>query len=346
MSKNERRRPTMVDVARLAGVSHQTVSRVFNDLPGVRPETRKRVVRAAKKLEYRRNIFARALVTSCTRMLGVVAFGTSWYGPAGTLHGIQQAAREANYFVTVVDIDDITDNSVMEALDILDEYSPDGYVVIALKQSVSNALRERAIGVPTVAVESGEGSPDIPVVCVDQEQGARLATEHLLGLGHRTVHHLAGPSEWLESERRLAGWQACLEDAGAPMPPVVRGNWTALSGYQAGGELLKQPDVTAVFASNDQMALGLLLAYREAGVRVPEDISVVGFDCLPESEFFAPPLTTVLQDFQAVGRTSIRLLLSMIESEEVPVPRSVVVPTLVVRSSATHPSPRSSPSAG
>jgi DNA-binding LacI/PurR family transcriptional regulator len=337
MSKTERRRPTMVDVARLAGLSHQTVSRVFNDLPGVRPDTRARVLRAAKKLEYRRNIFARALVTSRTRMLGVVAFGTSWYGPAGTLHGIQRAAREAKYFVTVVNLENITNGTVKEALDVLDEYSPDGIIVITLKRSVSEALREMAIGVPTVAVESGEGTPDVPVVCVDQEEGARLATEHLLKLGHRTVHHLAGPTTWLEADGRAAGWRACLEEAGAPIPPVVRGNWTSQSGYEAGIKLLKQPDVTAVFAANDQMALGLLMACREAGVGVPEDISVVGFDCMPESGFFAPPLTTVLQDFQEVGHTSIRLLLGMIEREEVPVPRSVVPPTLVVRSSASPP---------
>jgi DNA-binding LacI/PurR family transcriptional regulator len=337
VSKIERPRATMVDVARLAGLSHQTVSRVFNDLPGVRPETRVRVLEAAKQLHYRRNIFARALVTSRTRMLGVVAFGTSWYGPAGTLLGIQQAAREAKYFVTVVNVDDITGGAVKEALHVLDEYSPDGLIVLTLKRSVSEALREMALGTPTVAIEIGEGTPDVPVVCVDQEQGARLATEHLLGLGHRTVHHLAGPVGWLEAEGRLAGWRSSLEDAGAPIPPVVRGEWTSLSGYEAGIKLLERSDVTAVFAANDQMALGLLMACRETGVRVPEDVSVVGFDCMPESEFFAPPLTTVLQDFQTVGRMSIRLLLDMIERGTSPVPRLAIAPSLVVRSSSRPP---------
>jgi DNA-binding LacI/PurR family transcriptional regulator len=330
----------MVDVARLAGLSHQTVSRVFNDLPGVRPETRARVLGAAKQLQYRRNIFARALVTSRTRMLGVVAFGTSWYGPAGTLLGIQQAAREAKYFVTVVNIDDITGGAVKEALHVLDEYSPDGLIVLTLKRSVTEALREMAIGTPTVAIELGEGTPELPVVCVDQEQGARLATQHLLALGHHTVHHLAGPAGWLEAEGRLAGWRSTLEDAGAPIPPVVRGEWTSHSGYEAGIKLLAQPDVTAVFVANDQMALGLLLACREAGVRVPEDVSVVGFDCMPESGFFAPPLTTVLQDFQAVGRMSIRLLLDMIERGANPSPHLAIAPTLVVRSSTSAPQVR------
>ena len=269
----------------------------------------------------------------------MVVYGTSWYGPAGTLQGIQQAARDARYFVTVVDLDKLTHGTAKRALHFLTEYSPDGIVVITLKRSVSDELREMSLGVPTVAVEGGQGTPDVPVVCVDQEEGARLATEHLLSLGHSTVHHLAGPVDWLEAEARTRGWRSCLEAAGASPPPVARGDWTARSGYEAGVKLLKQPDVTAVFAANDQMALGLLMACREAGVRVPEDVSVVGFDCMPESEFFAPPLTTVVQDFQAVGRTSIELLLRMIDREGVPVSRSVIPPVLVVRASTAPPRP-------
>ena len=338
MSKSERR-PTMVHVARLAGLSHQTVSRVLNDQPGVLPETRERVLAAIDELGYRRNGFARALVTSRTRLLGVVVYGASWYGPAGTLHGIQQAARDARYFVTVVDLDKITHGDVKRALDVLTEYSPDGIVVITLKRSVSDELQEMALGIPTIAVEGGQGTPDLPVVCVDQEAGARLATEHLLTLGHSTVHHLAGPVDWLEAEARMRGWRSCLEAAGASPPPVVRGDWTSRSGYEAGVKLLKQSDVTAVFAANDQMALGLLMACRETGLRVPEDISVVGFDCMPESEFFAPPLTTVVQDFQAVGRTSIELLLRMIDHAGIPVSRSVIPPALVVRASTAAPRP-------
>jgi DNA-binding LacI/PurR family transcriptional regulator len=337
MSKTERRRPTMVDVARVAGLSHQTVSRVLNDQPGVRPDTRERVLAAIGELGYRRNAFARALVTSRTRLLGVVVYGTSWYGPASTLHGIRQAAREAGYFAMIVDLDRISAGTVKRALHVLTEYSPDGIVVITLKRSVSDALREMALGVPTVVVDGGEGTPDLPAVSVDQEEGARLATEHLLALGHRTVHHLAGPVDWLETEARMRGWRSCLEATGASTPPVVRGDWTSRSGYEAGVKLLKQPDVTAVFAANDQMALGLLMACREAGVRVPENVSVVGFDCMPESEFFAPPLTTVIQDFHAVGRTSIQLLLGMIDHGGTPAPRSVIPPRLAVRASTSRP---------
>lgn len=337
MPKSERRPPTMLDVARHAGLSHQTVSRVLNHQPGVRPETQSRVLQAIEELDYRRNAYARALVTSRTRLLGVVVYGTSWYGPAGTLHGIQQAARDARYFVTIVDLDKITRDSLRRALDVLSEYSPDGLVVITLKRNVSDALREMAPSIPTVAVEGGEGTASIPVVCVDQEEGARLATEHLLSLGHTTVHHLAGPIGWLEAEARLGGWKSCLRSVGASVPPVVRGNWTSRSGYKAGLKLLEQPGVTAVFAANDQMALGLLQACRESGVRVPEDVSVVGFDSMPESEFFAPPLTTVVQDFRAVGRMSVRLLLDIIDHQSPALSRSVITPSLVVRASTSHP---------
>ena len=265
MSKSERR-PTMVHVARLAGLSHQTVSECLNNQPGVLPETRERVLAAIDELGYRRNGFARALVTSRTRLLGVVVYGASWYGPAGTLHGIQQAARDARYFVTVVDLDKITHGDVKRALDVLTEYSPDGIVVITLKRSVSDELQEMALGIPTIAVEGGQGTPDLPVVCVDQE-AARVSRQNTYSPSTTlTVHHLAGPVDWLEAEARMRGWRSCLEAAGASPPPAVRGDWTSRSGYEAGVKLLKQSDVTAVFAANDQMAFGLLMACRETGL--------------------------------------------------------------------------------
>ena len=333
----ERRRPTMADVAALAGVSHQTVSRVMNDLPVVRPDTRDRVMQAAETLQYRRNSVARALATNRTHMIGVVASGTSWYGPASTLAGIQRAAREAQYLLTVVSLDTASEDSVVEAIDVLGQHSPDGYLIVTLGESVSGLLEGMAIDAPLVTIGSESGTLRTPSVGVDQSLGARLATEHLLGLGHRTVHHLAGPSTWLEAEARLEGWRRSLEAAGAPVPPVIRGDWTAPSGYEAAEALLAQPGMTAVFSANDHMALGFLKACSERGVRVPEDLSVVGFDSTPESGFFTPPLTTVLQDFQAVGRTGIRLLLDIIEGRPISSPRSVITPSLVMRSSTASP---------
>ncbi|GAA3428805.1 LacI family DNA-binding transcriptional regulator [Streptosporangium nondiastaticum] len=328
------RPPIMADVAREAGVSHQTVSRVLNDHPNVRPATRTRVLEAIDRLGYRRNLAARALVTRSSRTLGVVSFDTTLYGPASTVYGIEQAARTAGYFVSIVSLKSIDAASVGDAIDYLAEQGVDGVVVVAPQRSAARALESLPPGLPAVAVE-GSHMTDVPVVCIDQAEGARLATRHLLELGHETVWHVAGPADWLESEGRLEGWRATLEEAGRTVPEPLFGDWSPRSGYEAGRILAGVGGVTAVFVANDQMSLGLLRALTEEGVRVPEQISVVGFDDIPEAEFFSPPLTTVRQDFAAVGRHSIEVLLRRIDAPGTGErERLVVSPSLVVRSSS------------
>jgi DNA-binding LacI/PurR family transcriptional regulator len=331
----------MADVARRAGVSHQTVSRVLNDHPNVRDETRQRVLRAIDELAYRRNSSARALVTRRTQTLGVVAFDTTLYGPASTLFGIENAAREAGYFINIVSLKTITRSTVTEALDYLTGQSVDGLIVIAPQRTAVEALAALPDDLPTVAVEGGQ-APNRPVVSVDQLAGARAVTRHLLDLGHRTVWHVAGPLDWLEAEGRLYAWREVLNQADTPIPEVMHGDWSPRSGYAAGRELARRyaehGDVTAVFVANDQMALGLLRAFREGGIDVPGQVSVAGFDDVPEAEFFSPPLTTVRQDFGAVGRYSIGVLLDQIVDGPQRSPASVVVPaTLVVRASTAAP---------
>lgn len=335
------RPPVMADVARRAGVSHQTVSRVLNDHPNVRVETRERVLQAIDELGYRRNSSARALVTRRTQTLGVVAFDTTLYGPASTLYGVESAAREAGYFITIVSLKTITHSSVVEALDYLTGQSVDGLVVIAPQRTAVEALAALPDDLPTVAVEGGQ-APNRPVVCVDQAAGAIAVTRHLLDLGHRTVWHVAGPLDWLEAEGRLHAWRDVLEQNGSPIPEALYGDWSPRSGYEAGLELAKRlaehDDVTAVFVANDQMALGLLRAFNERGIDVPGRISVAGFDDVPEAEFFSPPLTTVRQDFGAVGRYSIGVLLDQIMGGPRQPPVRVVVPaSLVVRASTAAP---------
>jgi DNA-binding LacI/PurR family transcriptional regulator len=322
----------MADVARRAGVSHQTVSRVLNGHLNVRESTRARVLAAIDELAYRRNSTARALVTRRSRVLGVIAFDTTLYGPASTLFGIEQAARDAGYFVSIVSLKAITERSVSQALDHLADQAVDGLIVIAPQRQAVAALAGLPAGLPVVAVEGGE-APDLPVVCVDQAAGAAAVTRHLLELGHETVHHVAGPPDWLEAQARLAAWRATLEDAGARVPEVLPGDWSPRSGYEAGRELSTRDDVTAVFVANDQMALGLLRAFREAGIDVPGRVSVAGFDDIPEAEYFYPPLTTVRQDFAEVGRRSIALLLDQLTTGEPAAPRVVAPARLVVRSS-------------
>ena len=172
---------------------------------------------------------------------------------------------------------------------------------------------------------------------MDQFEGARLAVQHLLDLGHRTVWHISGESDSIEARDRMDGWGRTLEAAGAVIPLAIGGDWSARSGYRAGLMLADQPGVTAVFAGNDQMALGLLRAFAERGIRVPQDVSVVGFDDIPEAAYLSPPLTTVRQDFDEVGRRSIRLLLELLESEGHAPDPAQVVPELVVRESSGPP---------
>ena len=322
----------MADVAKLAGVSHQTVSRVLHDSPHVRDETRERVLAAIGQLDYRPSSTARALATGRSRTLGVVSFDTTLYGPASTLLGIEQAAHDAGYGVSISSLRSLNRDTLLDAIGELRDQGVDGVAVIAPLQAGVDALRHVRDDFAVVAVEAG---PDavIPVATVDQMAGAAAATRHLLNLGHRTVWHLAGPIDWKEAELRVEGWRSALEAAGASTPDVLRGDWTPRSGYERGRELLEIPDLTAVFVANDQMALGLLRRLHEAGREVPRQLSVVGFDDIPEAAYFSPPLTTVRQDFAELGRRCLHILLARIEGEPWPT-RVVVEPELVVRDSS------------
>ncbi|MFC9177949.1 MULTISPECIES: LacI family DNA-binding transcriptional regulator [unclassified Streptomyces] len=334
--------PTMADVAREAGVSHQTVSRVLSGHPNVRASTREQVTAAIERLGYRRNPAARALVTRRTRTLGVVAVDPTLYGPASTLAGLQEAARDEGYLVSTVTLRN-GGHALADALDHLAAWGVEGAVVITPQRSSVRALARLAPPFPVVTVE-GSHDLDIPGVSLDQELGARLVTEHLLAAGHGTVWHVAGPEDWLESAARTEGWRAVLEERGIEPPRVLRGDWSPLSGYHAGQELAGltlarrgSPPVTAAFVANDQMALGVLRALREAGIHTPRQVAVAGFDDIPEAGFFPPPLTTVRQDFTAIGRRSIQLLLEHIEGVATGTEHVVVEPQLIVRASTRAP---------
>ena len=326
------RQPVMADVARLAGVSHQTVSRVLNDNPHVKGETRERVLSAIRELDYRPNSAARTLVTRRSQTLGVVSFDTTLYGPASMLYGIEQAARSAGYFVSIASLRSLDGRSVQEAVDRLRDQAVEGVLVIAPQTSAVGALAQVRSAVPVVAVGSGTQAR-VPGAAVDNEAGARAATQYLLDLGHRTVHHVAGPSSWLDAQARQAGWRAVLAAAGADVPEVVGGDWSARSGYEAGLQLLENPQVTAIFCANDQMALGVLRALNEAGRAIPGDISVVGFDDIPEASYFTPPLTTVRQDFGELGRRGLELLVAQVQQGTGARERVLVAPELVLRRS-------------
>jgi DNA-binding LacI/PurR family transcriptional regulator len=341
------RAPVMVDVARVAGVSHQTVSRVLNDHPNVRPATRERVLAAVRELGYRPNAAARSLATRRTRTLGVISFNTTLYGPACMLYGIEQAARQHEYVVTVAAVGTVDRRSVLDAVDRLRDQGVEGIIVIAPQTAAVGALASVPPDVAMVAVGCGTHTA-LASVAVDNEAGAELATAYLLDLGHRTVHHLVGPPSWLDAQERESGWRAALGRRGAPVPePLTGADWTARTGYELGQRIAADSEVTAVFCANDLMALGLLRALQQAGRRVPQDISVVGFDDMPETEYFGPSLTSVRQDFDELGRRALRALIEMVGDPDAGVPATgdrphiVIPPTLVVRTSTTR--PRSSP---
>jgi DNA-binding LacI/PurR family transcriptional regulator len=333
----------MSDVAARAGVSHQTVSRVVNGHPHVAPATRQRVQQAIEELGYRPNTAARALVTGSTRTLGLVLSHINQYGPAQTLLGLEQAARAAGYSLSVAILDDDSEVTMREAVDRFVAQSVDAVVALSTYGQAVESLRRFEVPIPLIAVQVGRDERR-PTVWVAQEAGAALATRHLLELGHRTVHHVAGPRDSLEARARVVGWRRELVAAGAEVPEVLSGDWWPSSGYAAGRELAARiradrsggPEVTAVFLANDQMALGLLNALHGEGLSVPGDVSVVGFDDVPEAAYYTPPLTTVRQDFAELGRRGVELVLARLRGEEhqpEPVP-----PQLVVRSSTGPPS--------
>jgi DNA-binding LacI/PurR family transcriptional regulator len=326
----------MADVAKLAGVSAQTVSRVSNGFPGVVEATRQQVLAAMKELGYRPNSAARALKRGEFRTLGVILFNLSTTGNMRTLEAVAVSAAEEGYATTLLPVTVPTQDEVRGAFTRLGELAVDGIVIIMEVHLLDTATVTLPPNAQVVVVDSNAGDR-YSVVDTDQAGGAEAAVRHLLGLGHETVWHVAGPEESFAAERRVAGWRAELAAAGRAEPEVLRGDWSAESGYRAGRRLAAEPGCTAVFVANDQMALGVLRALQEAGRRVPEDVSVVGFDDIPEAASFMPPLTTVHQDFAEVGRRCVATVLRQIRNDEAERGTDLVATRLVVRGSTGSP---------
>ncbi|WP_353114527.1 LacI family DNA-binding transcriptional regulator [Microbacterium sp.] len=326
------RMPSIRDVARLAGVSHQTVSRVLNDHPSIRPETKARVLDAISVLDYRPNLAARALVTSRSNTLGILSATIGEFGPTSSIASIEDAARAEGYSVSTLNLASTAPDTIGAAVRQLVREHVDGIVVLAPQVRVFHVLRGMAVSVPFVTLQTASGSDGVSL-SADQVAGARLITEHLIALGHTDILHLAGPQDWIEAESRMRGYLDALLDADLPTLPPIRGDWTADFGYFAGQELARRRDFTAVFAANDVMAIGLMHGFRDAGLGVPQDVSVVGFDDVPVAAHVAPPLTTVHQDFPELGRRAVQILLAQIRGEGAP-ELGALAPELRVRSSS------------
>jgi DNA-binding LacI/PurR family transcriptional regulator len=330
-SRGTGRPPSMADVAKQAGVSHQTVSRVLNDSPLVRPDTRTRVLAAIEQLGYRRNMAARTLATNRSARIGLISAHLVLYGPSMISAAVQDAGHRAGYDVSLVGLSELSQESLHDAVERLLDQAVEALVIAVAHRDSLAATRELRLGIPVVVVQ-GVSAGQPMAAGIDQVAGARGATEHLLDLGHRHVAHVTGPMDWVEAEQRREGWRAAQVDRGLLPGPELTGDWSAESGYTAGLQIAEHPDVTAVFAANDAMALGVLKALHEKGRRVPADVSVIGFDDVPDAAYYWPALTTVKQDFASLGRRAVELTLRALDGEVGPA-SELVRPEIVVRDS-------------
>lgn len=332
----------MVDVARHAGVSQKTVSRVINDAPHVRPEVRDRVQAAIDELGYRPNRMARSLVTQRTHLIGVLAVGLPLFGPASRVYSLEHAARLRGYEIALASLPDLSSAGLRSAIHGLLSRGAEGVIL-----EVPNRLVDVDVavfeGVP-VASSVGRipGIEQQAVIDTHQADMGRMATEHLLGLGHATVWHIAGAVDWDASRQRQKGWAAALAAAGRRQPAVLQGDWSARSGYQNGRLLAERSEVTAIFTANDSQAMGVMRALVEAGRSIPGDVSVVGIDDIPEAEFQIVPLTTVRTDQTATSDRVLSELVALIEGGEAVSPEICISRKLVIRASTGPPRSRSS----
>ncbi|MCC6613968.1 MAG: substrate-binding domain-containing protein [Anaerolineae bacterium] len=339
IEKSVVKRVTMLDVAKQAGVSYQTVSRVINHHPSVAPDTRERVLQVIQALNYRPNKAARSLAARQSRTIAVITYTMAYYGPTQMVVNIERNAREAGYDVIFSNIEPMSGDGIDAAIERLTQWAVDGVLLIAPVASNRYAhLVEEVSDIPLIQIDIAPGAT-VPSVIVDQHYGSRIITEHLISLGHRQICEISGPLYWFGALARHQGWLQALKDAGLAPTASIEGDWTAEGGYAAALALMDKHRFTALVVGNDQMALGAISALHERGIRVPEDVSVVGFDDIPESAYFLPPLTTIRQDFSELGRKGLDCLVALIQRAGDRGGQHVITPELVVRGSTAPPKP-------
>jgi LacI family transcriptional regulator len=335
---------TIKDVAIAAGVSHQTVSRVMNNRPDVARETRLRVLKVIEQLNYQPSAIARSLSRRHSYTLGVVTAGLKYIGPSRTLNGITRQAEDLGYGLILKELPSFHTTSIKPILDFLVSRQVDGIIwavseIGANRDHLQSQLNDLSIPMIFLTMEARE---NMFIVAVDNYLGGRMATEHLLEQGFRNVAHISGPLEWWEARQRKTGWHDALIEAGIPPSEHhwASGDWSSPSGKAAMAQILDNfPDIDAVFIGNDQMALGALHHACKCGIKVPDELAFVGFDNLPESEFFWPSLTTVRQNLRQLGNIAVQELVRIIEvnrqGEETIEPKIITLqPELIVRQSS------------
>ncbi|WP_198663843.1 LacI family DNA-binding transcriptional regulator [Jiangella endophytica] len=333
----DKRGATIYDVARMAGVSHQTVSRYLAGKGGLRPRNRERVEAALKELNYRRSHIARSLATSRTYRLAALGYELSGTGPGKMMQGASEVARAAGYSLDIISLDPVSDSELSDALDLLGNRDIEGVLATAPTEALDRALKGLTTDAPVVVVRDAD-LPERPYADGVDPLGVHALVQHLTTLGHRRIAHLGGPPAWVAARQRIDAYEHAMHAAGLePLPVVATGDWSAQSGYAAAPEVLAPGGITAVVAANDRMALGLMLWLHEQGIAIPRDVSVVGYDDVPEAAFFHPPLTTVHLDFQAIGAAAMRSLITMIEQPDVDARPRFPSPELVLRASSGPP---------
>lgn len=346
--------PSIRDVAAEAGVSYQTVSRVLNESPRVRPETRTAVLTAIERLGFRPSRAARALSLGRARGITAVTSNTVLYGYAATLQGLEEAARAEGMAMGIRVVESAEPAEVRQTVEYVGDASAGGVVVIAFDPPSVAVLEALPAHVPAVAAAE-PAAPDRGRVAIalDERRAAADATQHLLDLGHRTVHHVATPSEGGTTGGdpggasvnggligaaggRLAGWRDALWAAGAEIADVLGCGWDIRSAYAAGQRLAADPGVTAILCGNDDIAQGVRRALYDAGKDVPGDVSIVGFDDIPGSAYWTPALTTVRMDFAGLGRACFHAAVAELTGTAQPEP-ALTPPALVLRESTAPP---------
>ena len=328
------RSATLNDVGALSGVSYQTVSRVVNASPLVAEKTRERVLKAIAELGYLPNRAAQRLATRRSRVIGMVGSHITYYGPAQVMLSVEETAKQHGYNLMFAGVQSASKNQVAAAIDDLFEHQVDGLVLGVRVEGGLEAIRKLCRGIPFVALDRSN-VPDVPTVIVDQQCGTRLAIQHLLDLGHQQIACIGGPPSWSASKERRRGWAKALKHAGLEPGPYLEGDWSAASGFAATEKMLKEAPgrFTAIVAANDHMALGVLRALHAKGIEVPRQMSVVGYDDLPESRFFEPPLTTVRHDFAHQGERCMEVLLGIINRQTFEPSLQILKPEFVIRES-------------
>ena len=337
------KKATLKEVALAASVSAQTVSRVVNKRPDVAEDTRQRIQQIIEEMGYQPNTHARSLITRHSYTLGVVTTGLEFFGPSTVLVGLQQEAERLGYSLNLISTQKLEKEDYRQIL-----YNFGGSQVDGIIWAVPPVGDNRELYIAPLLSDTppiiflNHPRVGFSVVAIDNHHGAALATQHLIQQGYQHIGIITGPSAWWEASERYRGWKETIATAGLTGKPsfVVEGDWTAAGGEKAFLELVKQnPEVDAVFVSNDQMALGVLKAAHRLGMTIPDNMGIVGFDDYPESAFFIPSLTTIRQPLKEMGAAAVREVLQMVavhrENLEDYEPKTITLqPRLIVRESS------------